>query len=394
MDYLIIISYISLISWIYLTFFHGRKKLFNDPFFWSNKIIFEKNHFPRSKYLYNLGICVIIPARNEEKTILKTLNSIRNQKIKNLEIVVIDDNSSDKTSDIVKTFKKKFKNIHLIFGKKLPLGWVGKTWAMKQAVDYANKKNYKYYAFIDSDIVIKKDLLKKVSLFINSNDYVMISLMAKLNSKSIWEKILIPPFIYFFQKLYPFNLVINNQSSVSAAAGGFIFCKAEYFREENFYNQIKNKIIDDCNIAKFLKNKGSIWIGLTNQVVSCREYRYLKQIWGMVSRTAFEQLGHSIILLLFCLFGLFIIYLFPFITFLHFFKIIGSEKYSVNLLLPNFLSVIMMIIVFSPTIKFYKIKKIFIFTLPLSAVIYGFMTLTSALNHFIFLGNKWKGRNY
>ncbi len=394
MNYVIVFSYFTIFSWIYLTFFHGRKQIFSDYFFWSNKIIFEKHHFYQKKTLLNTRICAIIPARNEEKTILKTLNSLKNQKIKNLEIVVIDDNSSDKTSDIVKNFKKSYNKVHLLSGKKLPLGWVGKTWALKQGVDFANKKQYEYYALIDSDIILGKNLLTRVTEFVNSRNHVMVSLMAKLNCKSIWEKILIPSFIFFFQKLYPFNLVNDNKSSLYAAAGGFIFCQAKFFRKENFYNKIKNKIIDDCNIAKLLKEKGSIWLGLTNQVVSCREYNCLSEIWKMVSRTAFEQLKHSIILLFLCLLGLFIIYIFPSLAVIHSLKFISSKKYFFYLLIPNLLSITMMLIVFLPTIKFYKIEKIFVLTLPLSAIIYSSMTLSSALNHFLFSGNKWKGRNY
>ena len=63
-------------------------------------------------------------------------------------------------------------------------------------------------------------------------------------------KILIPAFIYFFQKIYPFSKVNDPNNSLAAAAGGFILCKSEVFSEENLYDQIKDKVIDDCNIEK------------------------------------------------------------------------------------------------------------------------------------------------
>ena len=389
---MILISYLSLLVWIYLALLHGRRNISKDHFFWSNKIIFEKqqlhqiNHDPK--------ICAIIPARNEEKTILKTLNSLKKQNIENLYIIVVDDNSSDKTSSVVNLFKKKFKSTYLLTSKDLPTGWVGKAWALKQGVDFANKKYFDYYTFIDSDIVIKKNLLRKVSSFMSSRKLLMISLMAKLNCKSVWEKILIPPFIFFFQKLYPFNSVINYKSKISAAAGGFIFCQAEIFREINLYNQIKNKVIDDCNIAKLLKKRGKIWLGLTNQVISKRKYHCFREIWNMVTRTAFEQLKYSFILLIISLLGLIVTYLLPYLLiFLSFTNLIRDEL-SVNLLIPNILSIIMMLVVFYPTVHFYKIKKMYVFILPISAIIYGAMTFASALNYFLFKGNSWKGRVY
>ena len=126
---------------------------------------------PKKNVLYE-KICVLIPARNEEKTILKTLKSLKDQKINNLEIIVIDDNSTDNTLKIVNNFKREFKKVFLLSGKKLPQGWVGKTWALKQGVDFANhKKFYDFYVFIDSDIVLTKNLLIKVSTFINSRKF-------------------------------------------------------------------------------------------------------------------------------------------------------------------------------------------------------------------------------
>ena len=86
--------------------------------------------------------------------------------------------------------------------------------------------------FVDSDIIIKKSLLINI-VFIQEKNYLMVSLMAKLNCRSNWEKFLIPSFIYFFQKLYPFDLVNKIDSKVSAAAGGFIICRASIFKRES-----------------------------------------------------------------------------------------------------------------------------------------------------------------
>ena len=197
-------SILSLTLWLYLTFYHGKRKILKNFNFWSNRIVFENLNLNFKTKNVQDKICVLIPARNEEKTILKTLKSLKDQKINNLEIIVIDDNSTDNTSKVINNFKKEFKKIFLLSGKKLPLGWVGKTWALKQGVDFANHKKYDYYVFIDSDIVLTKNLLFKVNTFINSCDFEMVSLMAKLNCKTIWEKILIPPFIFFFSKNLPF----------------------------------------------------------------------------------------------------------------------------------------------------------------------------------------------
>jgi len=181
LEYLIYISYISLVSWLYISLIHGRSFSSDEGLFWKNEIIFEEKLNFNKPLVFTDSICVMIPARNEEKTILKTLNSIKNQSYENLQVLVIDDNSSDKTKKIVNTFKKGFRNLILLKAKQLPSGWVGKTWALKQAVDQANKKFFNYYLFLDSDITFSKNLVKKVIHFSKSENLLMISLMAILN---------------------------------------------------------------------------------------------------------------------------------------------------------------------------------------------------------------------
>ena len=212
MPFLELISFFSLSSWIYIVFFHGRKNFFKDKFFWSNSVIFEEN-FVETK-IFNKSICVIIPARNEEKYIEETLESVKDQDIKALHTIVINDNSTDNTKRVLKNFSRNFKNLKILNGKKLPLGWVGKVWALKQGVDEANKGNFQYYLFIDSDIHLNKGIIKNSIKFLEVHDLVMVSLMAKLSSEYFWERMLIPPFIFFFQKLFPFGRVNDPKDQI------------------------------------------------------------------------------------------------------------------------------------------------------------------------------------
>ena len=114
-----------------LNFLSWEKKFLKTDNFWSNRIVFENLKFKSKNKKVHDKICVLIPARNEEKTILKTLKSLKDQKINNLEIIVIDDNSTDNTSKIVNNFKKNSKKVSLLSGKKLPQGWVGKNLGIK-----------------------------------------------------------------------------------------------------------------------------------------------------------------------------------------------------------------------------------------------------------------------
>ena len=334
-------------------------------------------------------VTIITSTFNSEKYIEETLQSIKNQNIPALHTIVVNDNSTDNTKKVLENFKKNYKNLKILNGQKLPQGWVGKVWALKQGVDEANKRNFEYYLFIDSDIHLNKEVVKKSLNFLEDKNLVMFSLMAKLNCKYFWEKLLIPPFIFFFQKLFPFRRVNDPKDSVSAAAGGFILCKSQIFKEKNWYESIQNKVIDDCNIAKFFKKEGTIWLGLTNLVQSRRTYKNLDEIWKMVSRTAFEQLNFSIIILLICCLGMFLIYLTPYIILtISFFDL---EK---NLMIINLSTIFLMTIVFIPIMKFYNVDQKYLAFIPLFSSLYIMMTCSSAINHYSKKGNKWKGRSY
>ena len=383
----LILTFLPFFIWFYLVFFYANRTLTFKGLFWKSNIIIE-NQSKLSYAKQKSSICFIIPARNEEKYISKTIESIISQSVKKL-IIIVNDNSQDSTeNEAKKTFKKtKFKQFKIINGKKLPVGWSGKVWALKQGVDAVPKKNFSHFVFIDSDIILKEKIVIKALSFMNEKNLSMLSLMAKLKCNTIWEYLLIPSFIYFFQKLYPFSKVNTQNENIAAAAGGFILCKSELFRNKNLYELIKNKIIDDCNLAKIVKKKGMpIWIGLTKLVESQRSYDKLKGIWKMVSRTAYEQLNYSIFFLVISILGMITIYLLPFIN-----LIIQSDYYFKII---NLISINLMIISFIPTARFYNLGFVFYLSLPFSSFIYMLMTISSAYNYYFKSGNIWKGRKY
>ena len=217
----------------------------------------------------------------------------------------------------------------------------------------------------------------------------MVSIMAKLNCSSFWEKLLIPNFIFFFQKLYPFNYVNNSKKTIAAAAGGCIFCDINVFREKKLFECIKDKLIDDCNLAKEIKKHGTIWLGLSNKVKSIRQYENLGSIWKMVERCAYEQLGRSIIVLLFTVLMMFLLYL----SWV-FGLVIGVKYNEIEIILLSLFISFVSSIIFFPTIKFYKISYIYCPLGFISSIFYILMTISSAKNYYFKLGNTWKGRRY
>ena len=139
----------------------------------------------------------------------------------------------------------------------------------------------------------------------------MASLMVRLRVDTVWERLLVPAFVFFFGKLYPFRWANDPDNSTAAAAGGCILVQRESLERAGGLRNIRNALIDDCALAKLLKGKAGtrIWLGLSRDVKSIRLYEGLSSIWNMVARTAYAQLKFSPVGLAVAVLGMALVYL-------------------------------------------------------------------------------------
>ena len=191
--------------------------------------------------------------------------------------------------------------------------WTGKVWAMKQGVDHADRLAHppRYLLFTDADIAYAPDALRRLVARAEAGGLVLTSLMAKLRCESFAERALIPAFVFFFQMLYPFAWVNRRDCGTAAAAGGCMLVRRDALRAAGGIEAISDALIDDCALGRKLKSVGPIWLGLTERVRSLRAYPHVSDIRRMVSRSAYDQLHYSPLLLAGTIAGMTLIYLVP-----------------------------------------------------------------------------------
>ncbi|MBR8830057.1 MAG: hypothetical protein N5P05_003286 [Chroococcopsis gigantea SAG 12.99] len=387
---LLIISIISLTIWIYLITGRGG--------FW---LCDQKIDGENTSLVSYPSICAIIPARNEAEVLPVSLKSLLNQDYPGqFSLILIDDQSTDNTKEIAQKIEREASKDHqleIISGQPLPSGWTGKLWAVKQGIEYAGK-NIKpdYLLLTDADIEHPPHNLQQLVSKAQKSDLALVSLMVLLRCQEFWEKLLIPSFIFFFQKLYPFPLVNNPHSKTAAAAGGCILIDREVLEAVGGIEVVKDALIDDCSLGIAIKSylqtyqkDRSIWLGLSQSTVSLRSYSKLADIWQMVARTAFTQLNYSPWLLLGTVLAMSIIYLTPPLAILE-----GSITGNYLLLGIGFLTQCLMSLAYIPTLKVYELSPLWSLTLPLIGFLYTLMTIDSALQHWGGRGGNWKGRVY
>ena len=335
------------------------------------------------------SVLAVIPARDEQETIHKTVTSLLNQNYPgDLNVIVVDDNSHDKTVERAGSGPR----LHIVSGKPLIQNWTGKLWALNQGIDEGVKKfGYADYLLLtDADILHSSENIKNLVYKAEAENLDLVSLMVKLNIIVFWEKMLIPAFVFFFQKLYPFIWVNDPNKNTAAAAGGCMLINRKSFSEAGGVKAVHHQLIDDCAIAKLLKRQGfKIWLGLSNDTVSLRRYHQLIEIWNMVARTAFVQLNYSLLLVQLSVVAMIIIYLAP--VLLVFLAIYYSN--TIALMLSG-VAWILMMISYVPMLKYYQMNLLWSLFLPIQALLYMSMTVSSAWRHIHGQGGGWKGRTY
>ncbi|MGB3509394.1 MAG: glycosyltransferase [Microcoleaceae cyanobacterium] len=388
---LLIVICINLMIWIYLLIFRGK--------FWlPSQQLLSTSETEITQIQYFPSIYVIIPARNEAKLLQGTLKSLLSQDYSgNLKIILIDDHSTDNTTNVARMIAQQnnnFTKLEIISAQDLPDGWTGKIWAISEGINHAKKQipAPDYFLFTDADIEHSSTNISQLVLKAEEENLALVSLMVKLQCETLAEELMIPAFVFFFQKLYPFKWVNNPQKSTAAAAGGCILIRQQVLDEIGGIEVIKNALIDDCALAKAVQKKSTnqkIWLGLTSETKSRRTYADLASIWNMVARTAFTQLNYSPLLLVGTVVGMTLVYLAPSLVI-----ILGVIFGYWELVLIALLARLLMYLTYLPTIKFYQSSSRYALSLPAVAFLYTLMTIDSAWRHWQGRGGNWKGRVY
>ena len=380
------LTLLSLVIWLFLILFWGQFWRVNHQLEANQDKDIDNNTLPT--------VCVIIPARNEADVIPVSLRSLLLQDYPgNFTIFLVDDQSSDGTANVAQEVAHnldKTQQLQIVTSTSLPPGWTGKLWAMEQGLQTASTLTPDYFLLTDADIEHDPSNLHRLVAKAEAQKLDLVSIMVRLRCQSFWEQLLIPAFVFFFQKLYPFSWVNNPKKANAAAAGGCILIHSEALNRIGGLQIIRQALIDDCSLAKAVKSThGKIWLGLSTLTYSLRPYDSLKTIWDMVARSAYTQLNYSPFLLIGSLLGMTLVYLLPPIAI-----IFGLVLGNWIITLISFIGYLLMTFAYFPIIRFYKCSPVFAFSLPIIAFLYTSMTIDSALQHWQGRGGAWKGRVY
>jgi hopene-associated glycosyltransferase HpnB len=411
----LLIAAISLAIWLYLTLARGG--------FWRLSAFDDDNGFSDPAKSWP-PIAAIIPARNEAETIAQAVASLLQDNYRGkFSVVIVDDHSEDATVKLAQQAAQANRigrhpaEVTIIHAPLLRPGWTGKLSALNAGVNFAlncsleenlsfraergicfssatteqsTTEQPTYLWFTDADVVHAPDTLTRLMKRAERDNLDLTSLMVLLRAQTFPERFLIPPFLFFFLKLYPPSKIANPNSRLAGAAGGCILLRRDALDRIGGLSAIRSEVIDDCALARAVKRscsdgkKGNIWMGVTRKSHSLRAYSTFAEIRDMIARTAFTQLHYSTLLLLGTLLGLTLTYIAPIAL------LFAHDTATRLIALATWL---IMSLLFLPTVRYYRISTHWAATLPLAATFYAAATVLSATRYWTNRGAQWKGRS-
>jgi hopene-associated glycosyltransferase HpnB len=361
--------------WLYLVSARGG--------FWRLREIVPR---PEGQALPASTVAAIVPARNEADVVGLAIRSLLEQNYpERLHVFLVDDDSSDGTAAAAQRAAEEVDGadrLTVVQARPLPEGWRGKIWALSEGIKRAAESGYDCFLFADADIVHASNNVTSLVAYAERNDLDLVSLMVKLSCKSLPEQAVIPAFVFFFFMLYPPAWVARKDRRTAAAAGGCILIRSVALARMGGIAAIRGELIDDCALARAVKRAGRISLGLTEGTRSLRSYTRWSDVEGMISRSAFAELHHSVLLLAGTIASMTLTFCIPPL-------LIAMGSWAAALGLTAWL---LMSCAFWPTVRFYGGSPLWAPLLPLTAAFYMGTTMHSAIRYWQGHGGTWKGR--
>lgn len=235
-------------------------------------------------------ISVIIPARNEEANIGNLLQDLAKQTYDKLEIIVVDDDSTDRTAEIV----VGFSGVRLMKAGRISAGWLGKNNACYGATKVAKGK---YLLFLDADVRLGNNAIASAVGYFEQSGVVFMSIFPRqlMSNTDVYR--VVPLMNYILLSLLPLPLVrLTPFVSMSAANGQFMLFDRELYTALEPHKRFRNEKVEDIHISRYYKRNGYRIACLTgNHDIACTMYTTYEQAMEGFSKNVFAFFGNSVV---------------------------------------------------------------------------------------------------
>lgn len=249
-------------------------------------------------------LSILIPARDEERNIGECLQSVCRNPSQAIEIVVLDDRSSDLTALMIEEAAKADKRIRYVAGKELPPGWTGKAHACHQLAGHASGE---WLLFLDADARLEPHAVQDVMAAATRQKWGMITGFPLQHTVTWLEKLVVPMMMFTIACHLPIRLVRTSKDARFAAAhGAFVLVHRDSYRKAGGHVANRGHLVDDVVLAKAMKKAGEpLTLADVRDQVSMRMYGNAGEVWNGYKKNIYEGVGRNC----FLLFGMAMLYI-------------------------------------------------------------------------------------
>jgi chlorobactene glucosyltransferase len=233
-------------------------------------------------------VSVIIPARDEERTIERTVRAFLAQTYPEVETIVVNDRSVDRTGEIL----ARFESIVVVNNEEPPPGWLGKPWALHQGSRHATGE---LLLFVDADVIYEPDAVTSAVAHLETCDAALLSLFPRLEMHGFWEHIVMPNLAVFAFTFLPLWLANRTQIPLLAVGGGpGNLVRRKDYEAMGGHESLKDAVVDDVALARLMRRGRRRTEAVRAEgSVTVRMYHGLGEIIRGFTKNAFAVFGFN-----------------------------------------------------------------------------------------------------
>lgn len=277
------------------------------------KIMRKLNSYPISRSFPRVS--VLIPARNEEDNIADCVRSLLKQDYPNFEVIVLDDNSTDRTWDILRELSENEPLLRVFKGDLLPEGWFGKGWACHQL---SKRASGEVLLFTDADTRHRPNSLRDGVSALMAEQADLVTAFPYEETVSLGERFTVILFPWFILCFLPLIVAYRtNSPAFSAAIGQYMLIRRQAYEMIGGHASIRKELVDDVAIARKIKEHKMKWrIMLGQEQLSCRMYHSFLDAYRGFTKNLFAGFGYRVLPYIFVWTCIGVAFLEPVIVFL------------------------------------------------------------------------------
>ncbi len=344
-------------------------------------------------------VSILVPARNEEANIEACIRSLLAQKYTPLEILVLDDQSSDRTALIVQHIIDELPptqkiSLRLLPGGELPQGWIGKNFACHQLAQQAQGE---YLLFTDADTLHAPEMVQAIIYYMQQQQVQLLTGQPEQLLGSPAERLIVPLLNFTILTLLPVVLIRRRPEPSLATGNGQLLCfQRTAYEGIGGHIAVKGRILEDVLLARRLKAAGYQMAFIDAfELVQCRMYHSWREVWAGFSKNLFAFYNYSLPFACFALVLNFLLFVLPALI-LPFALILRFPQHIIFYTLVAYILAVTMRMLL--TLRFTRSRRglMLLYSLlhPVSIVLECLVLLNAIRWHYRKSGTTWKGRQY